>query len=140
MGRMTLDDLRKLREQKKREMNARESEGKTAQVIIGMGTCGLAAGAKETFDAFVSELTANRLDHVAIKQTGCMGLCYSEPTVEVLMPDMPPVVYGKVDAEVARRIVRQHIMDRRLVDDHIYDKPAADLTAARPAATGAKRN
>ena len=129
MGRMTLDDLRKLREEKRRELNPRDTAGKSVQVIIGMGTCGLAAGAKETFDAFVEELAANHLENVTIKQTGCIGLCYSEPTVEVLMPDMPPVVYGKVDGDVARRIVRKHIIGKRLINNHIYDKPAADLSA-----------
>jgi len=131
---MTLDELRKLREQKRRDMSPRDNTGKTAQIIIGMGTCGLAAGAKETFDAFVAALVELRLEHVAVRQTGCMGLCYSEPTVEVVVPGMPTVVYGKVNAEVARRIVQKHLVDRRLVDDHIYDKPAADWTTARPAA------
>lgn len=133
MGRMTLDDLRKLRERKKQELSPRDNADKTAQIIIGMGTCGLAAGAKETFDAFVEALVANRLDHVAVRQTGCMGLCFSEPTVEVVVPGMPTVVYGKVNAEVARRIVQQHLVDGRLVDDHIFDKPAADWTVTRPA-------
>lgn len=138
MGRMTLEELRKLREQKRQEMSRRDTSGKTAQVIIGMGTCGLAAGAKQTFDAFVEALAANGLQHVVVRQTGCMGLCYSEPTVEVVAPGMPTVVYGKVDPDVARRIVQQHLIDGRLVDDHIYDKPAADLAAPRAGGAGAK--
>lgn len=133
MGRMTLEDLRKLRERKKKELSPRNNADKTAQIIIGMGTCGLAAGAKETFDAFVEALVENHLDHVSVRQTGCMGLCFSEPTVEVVVPGMPTVVYGKVNAEVARRIVQQHLMYGRLVDDHIFDKPAADWTVAHPA-------
>jgi len=136
MAKLTLDDLRKLRDTKKREMNQRETDGKTVTVIIGMGTCGIAAGAKETFDAFADEIAKNRLGQVLIKQTGCMGLCYSEPTVEVLMPDMPGIIYGKVDAEVARRIVRQHIIGRTLIDDHIFDKPHADLV---PSLTASKK-
>ena len=64
---------------------------------------------------------------MAIRKTGWMGLCHSEPTVEVVAPGMPTVVYGKVDAETARKIVNQHIVRKLLVNDHIFDKPAADI-------------
>jgi NADP-reducing hydrogenase subunit HndB len=127
MKRMTLDDLRKHRDAQKKELGRRETEGKTRQVIIGMGTCGIAAGAKASFDAFLQALENAGMDDVVVKQTGCMGLCYSEPTVEVVAPGMPTVVYGKVDADTARRIVEEHLDKGRLVDDHIYDKPAADI-------------
>ncbi len=128
MAKLTLDDLRKLRESKKNEMERRDVTGKDRSVIIGMGTCGIAAGAKSTFDAFVEALSRNHaLKDVVIRQTGCMGLCYAEPTVEVIVPGMPPVIYGKVDAAVAGRIVEEHLMNRRLVGDHVFDKPAADI-------------
>jgi len=127
MARMTLEDLRALRGQKKREMVRRDSEGKAAQIIIGMGTCGIAAGAKVTFDAFLDELGSHGIDDTRIAQTGCMGLCFSEPTVEVAVPGMPRVVYGNVDANVARRIVREHLVGKALVSDHIFDKPAVDI-------------
>ena len=127
MPKLTLDDLRKLRDEKKKALQQREPEGKTIQIVIGMGTCGIAAGAKETFDTFLDELQKNNLTNVLVKQTGCMGLCYSEPTVEVSVPDMPTIVYGKVNAEVARKIVRKHIVGKLLINDHIYDKPAVDI-------------
>lgn len=127
MSKLTIEDLKKLRDEKKRELEKRTAEGKTIQVIVGMGTCGIAAGAKETFNAFIDELEKNGLTNVMVRQTGCMGLCYSEPTVEVIMPDMPSIVYGKVNAEVAQRIVRKHIIGKLLINDHIFDKPAVDL-------------
>ena len=65
--------------------------------------------------------------HVKIRHTGCMGLCHSEPTVEVLVPGMPTVVYGKVDPDTARKIVNQHVVRKLLVNDHVFDKPAADI-------------
>jgi NADP-reducing hydrogenase subunit HndB len=126
---MTLDELRKLREKKRAEVGRRDS-GKSSQIIIGMGTCGIAAGAKQAFDAFLDECEQQGLQDVAIKQTGCMGLCYSEPTVEVRAPGMPQVVYGNVDADTARKIVRKHLIDKALVNDHIFDKPSADVTGA----------
>ncbi len=127
MGKMTLEELRKLRETKKSEMIQRDSEGKSAQIIIGMGTCGIAAGVKDAFDAFLDELNSHGVQDTKITQTGCMGLCFSEPTVEVAVPGMPRVVYGNVDGAVARRIVREHIIGKALVSDHIFDKPAADI-------------
>ena len=127
MAKLTLADLKNLREAKTAEFNARNMENKDVQIIVGMGTCGIAAGAKIAFDIFVEELEKAGLQNVAIRQTGCMGLCHSEPTVEVVVPGMPTVVYGKVDAETARKIVNQHIVRKLLVNDHIFDKPAADI-------------
>ena len=127
MAKLTLADLKNLREAKTAEFNARNMETKDVQIIVGMGTCGIAAGAKDAFDVFVDELNKAGLQNVAIRQTGCMGLCHSEPTVEVLVPGMPTVVYGKVDADTARKIVNQHVVRKLLVNDHVFDKPAADI-------------
>lgn len=127
MGKLTLDDLRKLRDQKKNEMTQRSAEGKRGKVIIGMGTCGIAAGAKSVFDAFLDEMKATDIMDVTVKQTGCMGLCFSEPTVEVSCEGMPSVVYGNVDEKTARRIVQEHLKGGALVSDHIFDKPSTDI-------------
>jgi NADP-reducing hydrogenase subunit HndB len=127
MAKLTLDDLRKLRDDKKKSMNQRDAENKNAEVIIGMGTCGIAAGAKAVFDAVLDELNKADIHNVTIRQTGCMGLCFSEPTVEVITEDMPRVVYGNVDDATARRIVREHLEKKALVNDHIFDKPSMDI-------------
>ncbi|MDR1576396.1 MAG: (2Fe-2S) ferredoxin domain-containing protein [Treponema sp.] len=125
---MTLEELRKLRESKKTDIQRREAEGKEIQVIVGMGTCGIAAGAKGTLDSFISALDENKLvDQVMVRQTGCMGLCHSEPTVEVISPGMPNVIYGRVDAVVAKEIVQKHIIGHELLDNHILNRPAADI-------------
>ena len=127
MSKLTLDDLRKLRDDKKKEMNQRDSDNKRGEVIIGMGTCGIAAGAKTVFDAILDEMKKADITDITIKQTGCMGLCFSEPTIEVATQDMPHVVYGNVDEETARRIVRDHLAGNALVSDHIFDKPSIDI-------------
>ncbi len=127
MAKMTLEGLRNLREQKKRDLKKRDTTGKNMQIIIGMGTCGIAAGAKKSLDAFISELDAQNLDNVAVTQTGCMGLCYVEPTVEVVVPGMPNVIYGQVDVKTAKEIVHDHIMRQKMVSDHVYDRPAIDI-------------
>ena len=127
MAKLTLDDLRKLRDDKQKAMLKRDPSNKDAQIIVGMGTCGIAAGAKETFNAIIEELDAKGISHVLVSQTGCMGLCHSEPTVEVIVPHMPVVIYGNVDAETGRKIVDNHIINKQLIDNHICDKPAMDI-------------
>ncbi|MDR2069602.1 MAG: (2Fe-2S) ferredoxin domain-containing protein [Spirochaetaceae bacterium] len=132
MAKMTLEELRKLRDSKKTDLSRRDAEGKEIQVIVGMGTCGIAAGAKLTLDAFIQSLDNHKLvDQVLVRQTGCMGLCHSEPTVEVVVPGMPAVIYGRVDGTVADEIVTKHILGKQLLDNHILDRPAADIIASR---------
>jgi len=132
MAKMTLEELRKLRDTTKTDLKRRETEGKEIHVIVGMGTCGIAAGAKTTLDAFLKALEENKLvESVVVRQTGCMGLCHSEPTVEVLVPGMPAVIYGRVDSDVAKKIVTEHLVGRRLLENQILDRPAADIITSK---------
>lgn len=131
MAKMTLEQLRKLREEKRQDLTRREVEGKEIQVIVGMGTCGIAAGAKKTFDEIVKALDEYGLGaEVIVRQTGCMGLCYVEPTVEVVAPGMPTVIYGKMTSDTAKELVRKHLVEKTLLENHILDRPAADIIAA----------
>ncbi|SRR5690554_6609469 len=127
MAKMTLQELRKLRDSKKTELDRRDISSKDSQIIVGMGTCGIAAGAKTVLDAFIEELNARQISNVAVTQSGCMGLCYVEPTIEVIAPDMPPVIYGKVDVEVAKRIIEEHILQKKMVSEHVFDRPSIDI-------------
>lgn len=129
---MTLQELRKMREQMKTEVEKRETSGKTTQIIVGMGTCGIASGAKETFNTFLQLIEDRGLaDTVMLRQTGCMGLCSHEPTVEIVAPEMPRVIYGDVKPDVAVEIVDKHIVGKQLLDNRIIDKPAADIVTAK---------
>lgn len=128
MAKMTLEQLRALRDSKKQELDRREVEGKDIQIIVGMGTCGIAAGAKQTFDGIVAALEKHNLaGRTIVRQTGCMGLCYVEPTVEVIAPDMPNVIYGKITGDLAEELVVKHLVEHTLLENHIYDKPAVDI-------------
>ncbi|MDR0495084.1 MAG: (2Fe-2S) ferredoxin domain-containing protein [Treponema sp.] len=128
MAKMSLEELRNLRDVKKNDLRKRDSEGKEIQVIVGMGTCGIAAGAKQTLDAFITGLDEHKLvDSVIVRQTGCMGLCHSEPTVEVIAPGMPAVIYGRVDAATSKEIIQKHIIGKELLNDRILDRPAVDI-------------
>jgi len=127
MAKMTLEELRKLRDKKKVEIKKRDVSDRDTHIIVGMGTCGIAAGGKVVLDTFLRELDSRHLDNVIVTQTGCMGLCYVEPTVEVISPGMPPVIYGKVDASVVKRIIDEHVVGKQMVSDHVFDRPSADI-------------
>ena len=127
MAKMTLDDLKKRREENKVAMDMRETSNKEIQIIVGMGTSGIAAGAKEVLNTFVTTLTEKKLSNVKIRQTGSIGLDHAEPVVEVRMPGMPDIIYGKVNADIAKKIVTEHIVNKRLLDEHVFDRPAVDI-------------
>ncbi|MCL2374233.1 MAG: (2Fe-2S) ferredoxin domain-containing protein [Treponema sp.] len=132
MAKLTLDELRKLRDSTKMGIVRREAEGKEIQVIVAMGTCGIAAGAKETLDTFLRSLDENNLvETVMVRQTGCLGLCHSEPTVEVAVPGMPPVIYGNVDSVLAKEILSAHIVGKKLLEEHILERPSVDIMASK---------
>ena len=128
MARMTLDELRAFRDAKRQDLARRDVEGKDIQIVVGMGTCGIAAGAKLTFEALVESIQKRGLENkVLVRQTGCMGLCYVEPTVEVIAPGMPTVIYGKMTKDAADELVQKHLVEGKLLDNHIFDRPAADI-------------
>lgn len=128
MAKLTLADLKKIRDEQNKEMTRRDTD-KDIQVVVGMGTCGIAAGAKDTFSAFIDELDKSNISDVVVKQTGCMGFCAIEPTVRVIVPGMPDTIYNKVSADVARKIVKDHIIGKKLVDEHVSDNPSRDILA-----------
>ena len=123
MAKMTLDDLRKLRSQVQSDLKRRDSEGKSIQVIVGMGTCGIASGAKLILDKFITLLNEKGIaENAIIRQTGCMGHCENEPTVEIILPDMPKVVYGNVKEDTVAKIVEEHIINKKPVENFIIAK------------------
>ncbi len=124
---MTREELRALRASKRRTTTAAEGDNGAIEIIVGMGTSGIASGAQATLHAFRDELEEQHLGSVRLRQTGSMGLDHAEPTVEIKVPGMPDVIYGKVDPETARKIVHKHVMGRVLLNDHIYDRPSPDI-------------
>jgi NADP-reducing hydrogenase subunit HndB len=136
---MNRDELRALRDRERAKLAAIEAAGKTTKIIVGMGTCGIAAGARETWEEIRKSVAEFGIEaEVKMSQTGCMGLCHVEPTVEVAVPGMPRVIYGKMNAEAAKRLVRKHVIEKTLLDGHILDRPAVDMIAERIATRGGK--
>ena len=132
MAKLTLEELRKLRESARMQIVRREPVGKDIQVLVAMGTCGIAAGAKEILDTFLKSLDEYKLvETVMVRQVGCLGFCHSEPTVEVAVPGMPPIIYGKVDSAVAKEILSKHIVGRQLLENSVLVKPVTDNSASK---------
>ena len=127
MGRMSLEELRALRENKKLEMNRRKVDEKAIEIIVGMGTSGIAAGAKASLEEFINKLNELGISNAVVRQTGSLGLDYAEPTVEIKMNGMPDTIYGRVTPEVVDQIIERHIQNKSLVNNHVYDRPAPDM-------------
>lgn len=111
----SLEDLRQLRSELEKEMSARNSEGKS-KIIVGMGTCGIAAGARDILQAVLRELRKRNLD-VIITQTGCIGMCEQEPLLDVQLPGRDRITYGKVTTKDVERIVVEYIINGNVVED-----------------------
>jgi NADP-reducing hydrogenase subunit HndB len=111
-------DLRKIKEEVQSKIKLRENSDhpdQLVQVKVGMATCGIASGAKETMKYFVEELEQQAIDAV-VTQTGCMGYCYAEPTVEITLPGRDPVVFGYVNKNKAEEIIDVYIKRGELID------------------------
>jgi len=117
----SLEELMKIKEKSLKDLQMRDTE-KKGKIVVAMGTCGIAAGAKDTLQAIVMELADNKVDDMSVVQSGCMGLCEVEPTVEVHMEGQAPIIYGHVTPEQARRIVQQHILSGKVVSDLMVKK------------------
>jgi NADP-reducing hydrogenase subunit HndB len=110
----SLDDLKKIKEQATQKREIKTASGQ-AQVIVAMGTCGIAAGARETMKAVLETIETGSLQGIIVTQTGCIGLCEWEPIVQVAIGDQPKVTYGKVTPERAQQILKEHVVGGQVV-------------------------
>lgn len=99
-----------------REKLAGDHKADEIEVRVAMATCAIATGAKSTYEVIADAIDHQGLDNVKLKQTGCMGYCFAEPTVEIIRPGQEKVVYGPVDTELAQRIVLKDIMAGERID------------------------
>jgi len=114
----SLEELKKLREKLATKVELRQKGDEPdsrVQIRIAMATCGIASGAKLIMDYFIEELEKRNIDSV-ITQTGCMGYCYAEPTIEVTLPQEEPIVFGWVDEKKADQIIEKYMKTGELVD------------------------
>lgn len=116
----TLEDLKKLREEALEKRRVKSASGQV-QVIVGMGTVGIAAGARETLKAILEFIETETLSDIIVRQTGNIGLDSMEPIVQVVIGDQPKITYAKVTPDVARRIMKEHIQGGQVVKDNAIE-------------------
>lgn len=114
----TIQELEEIRKNMLDKMNIRkEREG--TRVVVGMATCGIAAGARPVLMAFVEEVNKRGLQDVVVSQTGCIGICEYEPVVEVYKPGEEKVTYVEMTADKVARVVAEHIVNGKVVTEYI---------------------
>ena len=117
----SLADLKRIKENVQTKIDLREKSEQVENLIqikVAMATCGIAAGSKDTMNYFIENLEKNGITAV-VTQTGCMGYCYAEPTVEITKPGKDPIVFGHVTEERAEEIIQKYLKNDELVADII---------------------
>ncbi|MFA5523705.1 MAG: (2Fe-2S) ferredoxin domain-containing protein [Tissierellales bacterium] len=113
----SLEDLRKIREEAFEKIDLRGQDS-TTRIVIGMATCGISAGARPVLMSIIEEVNTRKLNEVTVTQTGCIGVCRLEPIVEVYRKGEEKVTYVNMDAEKAKRVVADHIVNGRIVSEY----------------------
>lgn len=114
----SLEELAALRERMKNNVAMRQDNSTATRVVVGMATCGIAAGARPVLTAFVEEVNRRGLKDVAVTQAGCIGMCKLEPIVEVFQPGKEKVTYVKMTPEKVSRIVTEHLVNGSPVTEY----------------------
>jgi NADP-reducing hydrogenase subunit HndB len=114
----SLEDLKRIREEALEKRKVKTTEG-TIQVTVAMGTCGIAAGARDTMKAILDHIESNNVGGVIVTQTGCIGKCDYEPIVSVVVGAEPKVNYGHINPERARKIMQEHVVGGKVLTEWI---------------------
>lgn len=114
----SLEDLKKIREEALKKREIKSAPG-SIQIIVGMGTPGIAAGARETLKEILSLIEEKNLANITVRQTGNMGMDSLEPLVQVVVGENAPVTYGRVTPFVVRQIIEQHVLGGQVVSGYV---------------------
>ena len=114
----SLEELRAIKEKMKASVNNRNEDDNKIRIVVGLATCGIAAGARPVMTAFLDEIAKRGLENVAVTQTGCIGMCKLEPLVEVFLPGEEKVTYVKMTPEKAVRVVNDHIVNKNIITEY----------------------
>lgn len=117
MSRLTVDDLKKIKDQYKSTFTLREG-GYRAKVTVHMGTCGIAAGARDVMDALLEEMADKDTKDIIVTTSGCAGLCSREPMATVEVTGEPPVKYAHLNPEKMKRVFTEHLLGGKVVEDY----------------------
>ncbi len=116
MPRLTVDDLKKIKEDYKASITLREG-GYRAKITVHMGTCGIAAGARKIMEAILDEINKNNVKDIIVTTSGCAGFCSREPMATVEIINEAPVKYVQLNEEKIRKIFKEHVMGGNIVED-----------------------
>ncbi len=116
----SLEDLKKIRDAAQKKVTMR-GKNKGTRVLVGMATCGISAGARPVMNKFVEEIANNEIEDITVTPVGCIGECAIEPIVEILEGEKR-TTYCRVDVRVAERIVKEHILGGKVVEDYVIGK------------------
>ena len=114
----SLEELAAIRDKMKSTVNTREAAHDSTRVVVGMATCGIAAGARPVMLKFLEEIQKRNLQNVTVSQTGCIGMCRLEPMLDVIMPGKEKVTYVRVNPDMVPRIVAEHIVNGHPVQEY----------------------
>ena len=114
----SLAELQAIRDKMRQQIDLRDSGDDRIRVVVGMATCGIAAGARPVLNAFLEEVAKRELKNVTVSQTGCIGVCRLEPIVEVYVPGQEKVTYVKMKPEMVPVVVEQHLVNHQVVTDY----------------------
>ena len=115
----SLDDLKRLREEAQRVRELKVNEGKT-EIVISMGTVGIAAGARETLKAILNFIETRSLQSIIVKQTGNLGIEGQDPLVQITLPGAEKVLYGKVHPSFVDQLMQDHVCDGKVIADKVF--------------------
>ena len=114
----SLAELQAIRDKMRQQIDLRDSGDDRIRVVVGMATCGIAAGARPVLNAFLEEVAKRQLNNVTVSQTGCIGVCRLEPIVEVYVPGQEKVTYVKMSPDKVPAVVSEHLVNGRVVTDY----------------------
>lgn len=114
----SLEELMALRDAAKRNMTTRDGSTEATRIVVGMATCGIAAGARPVMNKFVEEITKRNIQHITVAQTGCIGMCQYEPIAEVMVPGKEKVTYVQLTEEKVAKIIVEHIVNGNPVAEY----------------------
>lgn len=115
----SLDDLKRVRDEAQQALKTRLDTGTT--IIVGMGTCGIAAGARDTMHAILAELTARNID-AHVTTVGCIGQCVKEPLVDIEQAGQPRITYANVRPDMVPRLIEEHLINNRPVEEWVVGR------------------
>lgn len=114
----SLSELEAIRNKTLEDMNLRSNDN-DYRIVVGMATCGIAAGAKPVLNAFIEEIKKRNVSNTKVQMTGCIGMCKLEPIVDVYSPDGSKVTYVNMNKEKVVRVVTEHIVNGKVVDEYL---------------------